>query len=812
MQEDTEVRPASPERFTPGTLIADRFRIIAAHGSGGMGEVYRADDVKLGQAVALKFLPARLAGDPLRLQRLYAEVRIGRQVSHPNVCRLYDIMEWQGSHFIAMEYIDGEDLRSLLRRIGKLPHEKALELAHEICAGLAAAHALGIVHRDLKPANIMIDGRGHARVTDFGLAALESDLAGQREIAGTPAYMAPEQSRGGTITQRTDLYSLGLIFSEMFPADPDPAVQRVIQRCLEKEPEARPSSIHAIIAALPGGDPLQAALDAGETPSPEMVAAAGETGELRAGIAIALLAMTLLFIIAAAMLNEKSDFIGAVEPPKRPESLADRARDLAAAFGYSAAPADTFSGFSADREYFGWTTRAEYAAMVQPSPLSFVYRESPRKMIAFDSERRVTWFDPPFDVPGMIRVNLQPDGFLRTFEAVPPQHQPPGPSPAVDWTPLLAATGIDMASLRSVAPEWRAPGDTDRKVAWTGTFPGQPALPMRIEAASYSGRPVWLRTIPPWRRPAVAAAALAPLLPKLGQTVLIIVFFIVCAVVPFLAWRNVRRRRADRAGAARIALVSFFVSFAAFFLRFEHFPDPTTEWNETFMPALWPSCAFMVISWVTYLAIEPYLRRRWPRTLIGWSRLLAGNRGDPMVGRDLLIGVLAGAGLSTAGAAMRWITGDFDLNSIVGLANVRQVGSTTLNNVFVGALMAIALGVILLLAHATVRNRTAAVVITGLIWAAGIPTSGANAGLEIAFRLLSAAVLMGIYVRFGILAAALCLCVERTLNLPPLTLDPSLWYFGRSLAILALVAAIAVYGFYRSLGTRALFARAVLDD
>ncbi len=193
---DSSDRRSARDRFTPGELLAGRFRIIAPLGRGGMGEVYRADDVKLGQPVALKFLPAALERDQDRLQRLYAEVRLGRQVSHPNVCRLYDIVEWEGSHFISMEYIDGEDLGSLIRRIGKLPQEKALELTHEICAGLVAAHGLGVIHRDLKPANIMIDGRGRARVTDFGLAAVEADLAGRHEVAGTPAYMAPEQMRG----------------------------------------------------------------------------------------------------------------------------------------------------------------------------------------------------------------------------------------------------------------------------------------------------------------------------------------------------------------------------------------------------------------------------------------------------------------------------------------------------------------------------------------------------------------------------------------------------------------------------------------
>ncbi len=116
--------PRAHDRFTPGTLVAERFRIIALLGRGGMGEVYRADDVKLGQQVALKFLPETLEHDRERLQRLYSEVRLGRQVSHPNVCRLYDIVEWERSHFITMEYIDGEDLGSLLRRIGKLPRRR----------------------------------------------------------------------------------------------------------------------------------------------------------------------------------------------------------------------------------------------------------------------------------------------------------------------------------------------------------------------------------------------------------------------------------------------------------------------------------------------------------------------------------------------------------------------------------------------------------------------------------------------------------------------------------------------------------------
>jgi serine/threonine-protein kinase len=165
-------------RFPAGTVLANRYRIIGLVGQGGMGEVYRANDLKLGQPVALKFLPAATGKNQQLLDRFHAEVRIARRVSHPNVCRVYDIGEVSGSTFLSMEYVDGEDLRSLLRRIGRLPPDKAVEIARKLCAGLAASHDRGVLHRDLKPANIMIDGRGQVLIMDFGLAALAGELDG----------------------------------------------------------------------------------------------------------------------------------------------------------------------------------------------------------------------------------------------------------------------------------------------------------------------------------------------------------------------------------------------------------------------------------------------------------------------------------------------------------------------------------------------------------------------------------------------------------------------------------------------------------
>ena len=244
-------------------------------------------------------------------------------MSHPNVCRVYDLGEMEGLYFLSMEYVDGEDLGSLLRRIGRLPGDKALEIARKLCAGLAAAHEKGVLHRDLKPANVMLDGRGQVLLTDFGLAGLAGEIEGAEVRNGTPAYMAPEQLAGEEVTVRSDIYALGLVLYEIFtgklpfesdtlaglmraqresaPVSPstlvrdlDPMVERVILRCLSPKPAMRPASALAVAAALPGGDPLAAALAAGETPSPEMVAAAGEGEGLALRVAIPLLLTVLV--------------------------------------------------------------------------------------------------------------------------------------------------------------------------------------------------------------------------------------------------------------------------------------------------------------------------------------------------------------------------------------------------------------------------------------------------------------------------------------------------------------------------------------
>jgi serine/threonine-protein kinase len=681
--------PTAPagERFATGALLAGRYRIVAAVGKGGMGEVYRADDLTLGQSVALKFLPAELAHDPERLAQFHAEVRVARQVSHPHVCRIHDIGEADGQPFLTMEYIDGEDLAALLRRIGRLPEEKGIELARQLCQGLAAAHDRGVIHRDLKPANVMIDGRGQVRLTDFGLAA-----AGPVEDvrSGTPGYQAPEQLAGREVTARSDLFALGLVLYEVFtgrrafttttaaelrrlyaegsPSKPsnhvgglDLAVERAILRCLEREPADRPRSAYEVLAALPGGDPLAAALAAGETPSPRMVADAGGEGAIPPWVGLALLGAILASIVLVALLADRVMLFRKVPLPEPPEVLTRRARQVLGHCGYADPPTDSAYHFRADVEVLRLIMRKDPSpgrwdnlAMVRPAPLYFFYRQSPRSFAApivitgvplFISYLLVTDDNPPPTLPGMLGVHLDPSGRLVRLYAIPPQRSDAPPSPAdLDWGRWFDSQtiGFDLNDLQPARPEWAPPCATDRQAAWSGTLPDRPDRPVRVEVAAYRGRPVYFEVMPadreadrPNRLPGGLGLPLALIL--LPGAVL-------------LAIRNHHRGRGDMRGAVCLGAATLTVQIGAWVIGGHH--SVSEEWGRLAV-CLGVGGWLALVSGVGYLAIEPAIRRRWPWRITTWNRLLDGRLRDPMVGRDLLIGLAFGAAVLLVSRAER---------------------------------------------------------------------------------------------------------------------------------------------------------------
>ena len=213
----TETLETPTEELTTGSTFAGRYQIIEELGKGGMGSVYKAHDTEINEKVAIKLIKPEVAADKKTIERFRNELKFARKIRHKNVCQMYDLGEEKGTRFISMEYVPGEDLKRLIRKVGQMPVERTISIAKQVCEGLTEAHKLGVIHRDLKPRNVMVDEEGNARIMDFGIArSLKGKgITGAGVMIGTPEYMSPEQVEGKEVDQRSDIYSLGVILYEM---------------------------------------------------------------------------------------------------------------------------------------------------------------------------------------------------------------------------------------------------------------------------------------------------------------------------------------------------------------------------------------------------------------------------------------------------------------------------------------------------------------------------------------------------------------------------------------------------------------------
>ena len=650
-------------RFPAGTVLGGRYKILGLIGRGGMGEVYRAFDQILNQAVALKFIIGHEL-DEATLNRFRNEVRVARQVSHPNVCRVYDIGFVEGMHFLSMEYLDGENLASLLRRIGRLPQDKAIEFARKICAGLAAAHERGVLHRDLKPANIMIDGRGQVRITDFGLAAFAKEIAIGDLRSGTPAYMSPEQKAGREVTTRSDIYALGLVLHEMFTGkhrsdsrsnpsdmvkDLDPGIEQIMLRCLDDDPRRRPATPLAVAMALPGGDPLAAALAAGETPSPEMVAASEVREGFRPRTAVLCFVVVVLATVAGAFIAKRSDLLNHLPIPIPADGLAFRAEDVLKTLGYADLPPFSAFGFQccdqeakASAESHDAARRDEILASHRPAVMTFWYRRSPTPILALTeaigplAAGTTTESNPPTTEPGSVLLRLDPLGRLTLLHVRPMTRAVGSAAPiAVEWSRVFDAAGLDRTRFTPVAPTRVPPMAIEAQEAWIGTYGNDRAEVAHVEVASFQGRPVFFE---------VGASAAAPTTFSAGAgwittavLSLMVAFLIVTGLV---AWRNARLGRTDRRGATGLAAFLFALGMAQWAVGASHVVG--TGEITLLVGSLMQTTFFSGLLCLFYVAIEPYVRRNWPEALISWSRLHSGQIRDPLVASHILAGVTAG--------------------------------------------------------------------------------------------------------------------------------------------------------------------------
>ncbi len=833
---------AEEGRFVPGALIAGRYRIIALLGRGGMGEVYRATDLTLGQSVALKFLPEQAANDLRLLERFHGEVRLARQVSHPNVCRVYDIGQAEGMPFISMEYIDGEDLASLLTRIGRLPADKALDVARKICAGLAAAHARGIVHRDLKPQNIMIDKRGEVVIMDFGLAALATQLTGREASNGTPAYMAPEQLKGAEVTQKSDIYVLGLVLYELFTGrrpfdaktirqlldqqesghltsmtsiatDIDPAVERAIRRCLDPEPPKRPASALAVAAALPGGDPLAVALAAGEMPSPELVAAAGKTAAMPRRFAIPCLLAILVCLGATVAIHQAANAIIHTPLMLPPDALAAKARAFAASLGYPRRPADSTLWLTSRSSLTSYLKKLPTPHrwddwLAAEAPVMAHYRES-LSPLAAEPEGEVDSQNPPPTAPGMIQVLLDGFGQLRQFSAIPYDFAGAPENPIAPET-VFRAAGLDPAAFTETSPDRLPPAPADQIRAWKGPHPKIPATELRMEIATWKGRVTLASVAFPWEK----LAAIAPSLSSRDLYSLLLAAAGMLAMLPF-ARRNWKRARVDRNGALRIAAASFVLDMIGWFGDVH--AVPTADMLTFFYYAAGRWLIGAAVLWLMYLALEPAIRARWPQSIVTWNRVLAGRWRDSQVAAHVLIGAATGCSVWVAASLVdlwRGAPGDLDastdlyvtMGSLHWIAGCAHVFGQAL---FVSISLFFAVFALRFLLRRDVLAATAASLL--FIFSEGNVARSPHWQIEALIYFVIYASIFFLLLRYGLVATMAAVVFINGLNAILLDGDWQAWYIPYALASLLLLVGISLFSFWQALGPAGLFGDA-LDD
>jgi serine/threonine-protein kinase len=667
--------------------------------------------------------------------------------------------------------------------------------------------------------------------------------------------MSPEQFSGGEVTAKSDLYALGLVMYEIFtgkkpyeaatyedlarlreksaPAAPsthlkdiDPLVERVMLRCLEKNPDKRPASALQVAAALPGGDPLAAALAAGETPSPELVAASGEKEGLHPAVAWGCLLLIVVGLVATVVLAQRTQLLNLIPLPSSPEVLAAKARDMVRDFGYTATPADTaysFEWFTGYLDYIEKNDRslARWSRLSSgvPPTVGFWYRESPGFMsnVTLGSWGLIGDDSPPNLISGMSRISLDTQGHLLRLEAVPPQlDTSTEAAPLPNWGSLFAAAGLDATQFKSAPPQWTRLAVTDARAAWEGIWPGHPELPLRVEAASYRGKPVYFNLISPWTTPdRIHAPQSTGDLIQIAIVYAVLFSIVIVGIVT--ARTNVRSGRSDRRGATRLALLAFLFVGGTYLMAAYHVPGEQEAWILFTAAAL--GLVVGAIVWVLYVALEPHVRRRWPDSLISWGRLLAGQMRDPVVGRDLMVGILAGVFLAVASRVQELVPGwmgklplppesNLDYDSLTGLRDL--IGSIPAY-VVIYVFLSLLFFFIFFLIRLVLRKEWLAVVVSLLLVSLFAAWGQDHPVLNVAYQLIVWGTAIAVLIRFGLLALVVTLCTNSILHSYLLTMHLSAWYAEPTFFVFFVFLAAAIFGFYTSTRGKPLFGGMSLD-
>jgi len=700
----------------------------------------------------------------------------------------------------------------------------------------------------------MLDGDGNVRITDFGIATATGDAG--TDVAGTPQYMAPEQFTGHAASIKSDIYALGLILFEIFTGrrvndaktigdirhlhetgtvtmpssivrDLDPAVERVILRCLERDPDRRPASALAVAAALPGGDPLAAALAAGETPSPDLLVAAGESEALAVVPALAMALSFVVVLLLFAALASRASLPGLVPMEKARDVLVDRAEQVIRLLGYQPQIADREIGLVPSLDYLRWAERngpADWWPSLgsgRPAGLLFWMRTSPREFVPMVQGSGVTPIDPPMNVSGMHQIFLDTSGRLVELHSVPPQlESAAGTAVPPVWPKLFEAAGLDINAFAAVPPQWTPRDFADTRAAWEGPLPERPDLRIRVEAATFDGRPVSFLIVGPWTQAVRMQAVSRTTLQNFGRALSAGFWIVLLVGAVALARYNLRANRADRRGAARLAIGVLVIELVSRLLSAHHVGTLSVEANQL-LGALGFATRIGGALWVLYLAIEPYARRFWPDGLLGWTRLLSGRLLDPRVGRDILVGltfaalglVLELARLLPPALGQRAPVPPFG-GAFSAIVQPPLLLAQWLGWFHVSVESALAVAMVFVVARLVLKRAwqalVAGIIVVVLVSDNGRALSGSWTDTAIVTALVT---LLSVAVyRYGLLALVVSLFVGNVINNVPLTLNPSAWWASPSNLTLILFIALAGFGYYAARAGQPLLWTAVKDE
>jgi len=514
--------------------------------------------------------------------------------------------------------------------------------------------------------------------------------------------------------------------------------------------------------------------------------------------------------------------------PKSPDALEDRARELIRSFGYTAEPTDSASWWERQGDYLAYRATHEPSTQWWPSlsrtdphPWRFWYRESPRFLIPenpFSETTTIRPNDPPMEISGMVSIAMDARGKLERLRAVPPQVEIPGASSAPpDWRPFFAAAGLDLARFAPSAPKWVPEEPFDARADWERSGTSLTDPPIHVAAASWHGRPVWFAVLYPWSVPEREIETS----PHSAISDIAIVVYIGGAWIAgiVLARRNLRLGRGDRRGALRLAAFVFATGVLAWLFAWHHVPQPATEFFQL-INAVAVSLFLAVFVWLAYVAIEPILRRRSPELLFSCSRVLAGRFRDPLVGRDLLAGILGGAAMALMLHATEVLPNWIPLSGMTPQPPSRAMmlgPASSIARVFEllshGPLDALGWMTLFAFGLVVLRRRWLAAGFLGLfvtLVAAG--DAGENYAVMLPAAVAAAAMFVLVAMRSGVLAVAVILVVTPLLLTAPLTLDVSRWYAGRGLVVVAGIVSLTIWAFWTSLGGRRPLDFVRLDD